>query len=271
MVLNLRLVDVQYIEPETDSLGRSWYGYDESRSDVDLWAQNRGQHSLEAAKVEAERYATLSYRGRVVVVVALTGWEPSADLPRGTVKKALIGDVLGPGDSAYDALHGAAVPRDRGTKYLVDGDYGVDGLEVLAGRSGSTGSSQGWQSDPVRRKQVEDAAQNRLMAEYRADGWTVTDTRYGNPYDAVARRAGEVVYLEAKGTQTSGGAVLISAGEVAHARRYPGQCVLGVLSDIVLNRDGNVDPTSGTFSVLPFAPQDEDLTAIGYRWDLPAS
>jgi len=235
VVLNMRLADVHPIEPGVDSMGRSWNGYDLSCTDVELWAQNRGRYRLKAERIEAERYATLSYRGEIVVVTALTGWEPFEDYERGTMKKALIGDVLVPGDAAYDALRGRTIPSGRSVCYLPDGEYGVEGIEASQTPDGSAtptvGSAQGWQSDLVRRKQVEDAAQDRLMEHYRAEGWTVTDTRHGNSYDAVARRAGEVLFLEAKGTETDGAAVLVSKGEVKHAREHPGQCVMGVLHD----------------------------------------
>jgi len=59
--------------------------------------------------------------------------------------------------------------------------------------------------DPERRTKVENAAQDRLMDHYRKDGWTVKDTRHGNPYDAIAEKDGEVVYLELKGPRRSVG------------------------------------------------------------------
>lgn len=273
MVINLVLVDRLPMEPDVESMGRSWYGYDPSCSDVELWAQNRGRYTFKADRIEAERFATLSYRGEIRVVAALTDpvWEPFRDHTRGIVKKALIGKVLGPGDAAYNALIGRLVPPGRSYRYLADDDYGITGVEVTVPFIGtkSHGSAQGWQSDPARRKLVEDAAQDRLMKLYSDEGWEVTDTRFGNPYDAVARRAGEVVFLEAKGTETAGSAVLVSAGEVKHARKYPGRCVMGVLSDIRFGADGQVNADSGTFRLLPFNPSDDALAATTYRWRLP--
>lgn len=73
-----------------------------------------------------------------------------------------------------------------------------------------TSPRQGWQPDPERRKKVEDAAQDRLTRHFREQGWTVKDTRHGNPYDAGATRHGDVLYLEAKGTETSGSAVIVT-------------------------------------------------------------
>jgi len=69
-----------------------------------LWAQNRGRYGVKAERIEAERYATLAYRGEIVVVTALTRRDPFEDYERGIMKKALIGNVLGPGDTPYDAM-----------------------------------------------------------------------------------------------------------------------------------------------------------------------
>lgn len=274
MVINIRLADVHTIEPGVESMGRSWYGWDPSLTDEALWAQNRGRYAFGQERIEAERFATLSYRGEIMVVAALRDpiWEPFEDYERGITKKALIGDVLGPGDPVWEALRGRTVAPGRSAfVYLPDEEWGVAGLEAapVTETPGERSVAQGWQSDPVRRKQVEDAAQDRLMAHYRAEGWAVRDTRFTRPFDAVAERGGEVVYLEAKGTQTAGAAVLVTIGEVEHARRHPGQCVMGVLSDIRIGADGQVDPESGTFRLLPFEPEDDALEVTGYRWRMP--
>ncbi len=272
MVINIRLADVHPLEPGAESMGRSWYGYDPDCNDAELWAQNRGRYAFAEGRVEQERFATLSYRGEIVVVASLSDWEPFEDYQRGIWKKALVGDVLGPGDPAYDALRGRTVPAGRSAfVYLDDEEWGVASIDPgSASQPSKQTSAQGWQSDPVRRKQVEDAAQERLMLHYRSHGWAVTDTRFGNPYDAVARRQGEVIFLEAKGTETTGSAVLVTSGEVEHALRHPGQCVMGVLSDIRFDADGQVDLDSGRFRMLSFEPRDDELIVTGYRWQLPA-
>lgn len=59
------------------------------------------------------------------------------------------------------------------------------------------------------------------MGFFRDQGWNVVDTRLGNPYDAVATRDREVVHLEAKGTETEGAAVMVTVGEIEHARSNP--------------------------------------------------
>lgn len=128
---------------------------------------------------------------------------------------------------------------------------------------------RGWQLDPKRRKKVEDAAQARLMREYFDRGYFVQDTHTGHPYDATAEKGEEVIYLEAKGTETEGRAVLVTPGEIAHARRHPGACVLGVLADVRFDATGEIDPDSGTFTIHPWAPDSGVLTPTGYSWEPP--
>lgn len=278
VVINSRLGDRVETDPAADSMGRSWYGYEPTCSPADLWNQNRGVYGFAIDKIEAERFASISYRGDVLVVADLSDWEWFVDPTSGVWRKALIGDVLGPGDAAYDVLITQTVPSARNPiGYFDDEGWGV--AEVTArrprrapgGNGPSRPSGQGWQSDPVRRKQVEDAAQDRLMAHYVSEGWEVEDTRFGHSYDAVARRGEETVYLEAKGTETRGAEVLVSAGEVNHARAHLGQCVMGVLSDIRFDAEGNLDADSGTFRMMAFEPAYGSLTPTGYRWSLPGA
>lgn len=62
------------------------------------------------------------------------------------------------------------------------------------------------------------------------------DTRYANPFDAVATKGRQTRYLEAKGTQGDGDSVLVTAGEVNFARLHAGECVIGIVPDIRFRR-----------------------------------
>ncbi len=127
-------------------------------------------------------------------------------------------------------------------------------------------SGQGRETDVKRRRQVEDAAQDRLMETYRSQGWTVHDTRYGNPFDAIAEKDGIELYLEAKGTQSSGDSVIVTRGEVEFARANPGRCFMGIWSGIKFSSAGALDQDSGTFEIIKFEPKYEDLQSISYTW-----
>jgi hypothetical protein len=97
----------------------------------------------------------------------------------------------------------------------------------------------------------------------------VTDTRYGNPFDAIAKKANDLLYLEAKGTQSDGYTVRVTRGEVDHARANNGQCMIGIWAGIQFGSDGEVDPESGWFNIIPFDPQDDQLIPVAYEWSIP--
>lgn len=126
---------------------------------------------------------------------------------------------------------------------------------------------QGHVADSERRKAIENAAQDWLMQHYTDEGWEVRDTRYAGPYDAIATRNGQTLYLEAKGTQSGGEAVFVTRGEVDHARANPGNCIIGIWSGMRFADDGEVDLRGGETMVMPFKPDTGILSALQYRWE----
>ena len=423
MAINLKLNAIGHFDRDSEPWGRSWRGWDETRSDAELWAQNRGVWALSQARVEKERFASLSFDGRIRIVAEITDHEVVPDPASGRDHVALVGQVLTPGDPVRDALVGrpdwpdrnpvtyydtpeldrmstserarppdstgnaflltnnpdkwkpeagrweewveatdrgravkgrwsvgtrtrGVIPGDRvflllqgrGPKGLVGSGYvtsnvfedthfedsrstetshyvlvewdhlighdkalptvdlearfpeqhwhtqmsGItvrptvlpdlenmwaEHIGVPAAATPPPGASvQGWQPDTVKRKKIEDAAQERLMRLYRDRGWTVRDTRIGHSYDATATKDGELLYLEAKGTVSAGATLLVTRGEVAHARQHPEACIMGVLSDVLFLPNGEVDPDSGTFRLYQWDPDTGDLVADSYSW-----
>jgi len=257
-----------------DSLGRDWYGYDPDASPEELWEHNRGQWDLSAKGIEAQRWAALNYKGEVVLVAELlgSGHETVADKRPGVFKKALIGRPLHPGHPGYDALIGTEVQYVRNpATYGPDPDVSNASVPPVVARDqedSSAGRGQGRQLDARLRKIIEDAAQDRLMQQFRDDGWVVTDTRHNRPYDAEAVKDGKTIYLEAKGTQSRGESVIVTRNEVEHARSHPDECLLGVWSGIRID-DDEVDPESGEFRLLDFDPDAGELKPRDYDWWLP--
>lgn len=133
-------------------------------------------------------------------------------------------------------------------------------------QNGGGASGQARQRDAVRRHAVEEAAQKWLEKEFRDAGWFVEDTHIGNPFDARATKNGRTVYLEAKGTQTPGGTVIVTRNEIAHALSHPGDCFIGVWSGIRFGTNGRVDPQSGTKTVRDWRPAQNALAPIAYDW-----
>ncbi|MET3206280.1 UNVERIFIED_ORG: hypothetical protein ABIB21_003099 [Arthrobacter sp. UYEF13] len=272
MVIHIRLSDRTTAESD-DPLGRAWYGFDPAATPTQLWANNRGDWSLRADKIFTERWAALNYQGRVVLVAELgdPGYEVLPVAPR--PKKALLGRVLAAGHPVHEALVGTPVVyKGRNAIQYDPSPEGADAQEAgspevwdLPGVAG-----QGLQMDAAFRKAIEDAAQDRLMSHYRDRGWTVTDTRQNRPYDAVADKGAERIYLEAKGTQSQGHSVIVTRNEVDHARQHSGSCVMGIWAGMRLV-DGVVDPEAGVFRILPFSPDDHELRPRDFDWTLPAS
>ena len=135
----------------------------------------------------------------------------------------------------------------------------------------ATGTFQSHMLDPGLRKKIENAAQERLMARFRDDGWDVVDTRVGHPYDARAIKGDEVRYLEAKGTTTDGISVIVTRNEVSWARSHPGECVMGIWSGMNLDAEGNLLADIGEFRLLDWSPDDDELDASQYDWTPVAS
>jgi hypothetical protein len=159
-------------------------------------------------------------------------------------------------------------PMGGGTLIAPPGDALIAELwgTVSGASPGPTGPGGGWQDDPVKRREVQDYGQRLLEDHFRNRGWTVEDTRYGNPFDAVATSGSQRRYLEAKGTQGDGGSVLVTPGEVDFARRRRGECIMGIVSNIKFSEDGQLDATQAHLRVLDWDPNSGTLTATGFSW-----
>lgn len=439
MVIQIRLSDRIDHSPdqiETDSLHRTWCGYDPTAGDEVLWEHNRGRWDLSETRINDESYATFVYGGVVVAAYEVDGHERVSDPGRKGTKIALIGRPLASNNPVYRRLVGRpAIHRGRNAvNYVSDHpvDYGADdsvnygpdgpveeelldaarrraflltwnpdnwdwadfGQCVLAtegagtvarnrstgvrtsgihpgdllfllrqgkrgrgivgsgratdftgnagphdeiiytaphwdgsgavanyvdvlwdqlvetadllpiedlkadfpeqnwtpmssgtqirpdvvdalekrwskhvGASRTAGYGQGFLVNAKRRKAIEDAAQDWLMQHYRDEDWEVKDTRYSGPYDAVATKDGQTIYLEAKGTQSSGDAVFLTRGEIEHARRNDGDCVIGIWSGMRFTEKGEIDDDKGETLIMPFEPDTGTLTALQYRWE----
>jgi len=417
VAVNIKLKAKFAVDRATDSMGRIWAGWDENASDQVNWDHNRGRHTF-GDRVDDERYATLTYDGRILLVAELTGRGQESN-PRGAGRKwSLQGRVLPPGDPVREAFLRMPAPTGRTTIAYIDDPSGaahpdaflltnnpkkwdldpdllaewivateaghpVEGRwstggttkkivpghrafllrQGVAGRgifasgaftsfvfqaehwdgsgsianyadvswdtvidpddplpievlleelpeaqwepqasgtqvnpivvpeleslwtahvasvqgplsapnspTGSVGDGQGRRLDAILRQQIEDFAQNRLTALYKEDDWDVEDLRYGNPFDAKATKNGEVIYLEAKGTTTAGERVIVTRNEVAFAREHPGECVMGIVSGIRLDSDGNVDQSSGELRLYVWEADEDDLISLNYDFYPP--
>ena len=145
---------------------------------------------------------------------------------------------------------------------------GVD-LEIAHDDDGSPG--QGWRVAVEQRLAVEEAAMNAAKVHYGNGGYYVEDVHLRMPFDLRCTRGSEELHVEVKGTTSGGEHVLRTAGEVHHARNY-GYAALFVLTGVRIALDGDdviVTGDSGPVIIERWAPSDDDLEALTYRYTVP--
>lgn len=276
MAINFSLSNKRPEDPLESWGGRPWHGWVPEADPEEIWANNRGIWRF-GSRVEEERIATFSRQGEIVLVAAITGIEDVGPefQANGVRRRALQGHVLPAGHPVHEALIGRSLPRHRVELTYHDTSEQDAMLAAGTGRTATEeqalleATEQGRVMDRQRRKALEDAAQHRLETYYRDRGWDVEDVRFDGPYDAIARKNGQTLYLEAKGTQSNGTTVTVTAGEVTHARQHPGECIIGILSGLRFTDNGELDDSNAEFTLRQWCPAEEDLQAIEYRWNAP--
>lgn len=93
---------------------------------------------------------------------------------------------------------------------------------------------QGFTVDPFIRKTIEEYAVSLGKTHFETDGYKVEIV--GKPYDLLCRRGAETLYVEVKGTQTTGDEIILTRNEVEFANRNSGQMVLFIVRNIVVTR-----------------------------------
>jgi len=89
---------------------------------------------------------------------------------------------------------------------------------------------------------------NKAAEFLRAEGWSLEDTHANNPYDYLAKKSGEEMVVEVKGTTGSGDSIFLTANELKTQRdRHPSNALVLVHS-IALDR--RTDPPSATGGVV---------------------
>lgn len=139
----------------------------------------------------------------------------------------------------------------------------------LSTKSGLT--RQGINLDPRVRTAVERYAVQKAREHYRALGYVVEER--GKPYDLRCTKAGEVLHVEVKGTQTTGEDVLLTPNEVSFAENHRDSMALFVVSLCSVDTTkGEVVVSAGTPRVLkPWNLDRAALTATGYSYCLPGT
>ena len=179
---------------------------------------------------------------------------------------------------------GRSEPRGEDTvdqEPLPDENRGLDEQsvqEVLADASQAAQEEtyahkrgQGFTSSPERRKAIESRAMDTARLYFEDLKYQVEDTSANRPYDFVAIKGDEKLYVEVKGTSTAGEQVILTKNEVAHARNHSGQMVLFIVHGIEVEEiDGEPVAKGGDEKILwPWDVDSGELTALQFVYEVP--
>jgi hypothetical protein len=131
----------------------------------------------------------------------------------------------------------------------------------------------GYVRDSAVRRAVELRAVEAATDHYSDRGYAVEDTSASEPYDLRCCQGGKEVRVEVKGSRGDGAEVLLTLGEVEHARRHRARCALFVWGHIRVVYDGPRPHGVGgrlVAHLTPWEPADSALTPTQFRYRLPS-
>jgi hypothetical protein len=132
--------------------------------------------------------------------------------------------------------------------------------------------SQGFESNPHRKKAVELHAMKIAGEHYERKGYEVEDTSSNNPYDLVCTKStGESRRIEVKGTRGLDGEVTVTKNEVVSSRDSTLPTDLFIVHSIDICEEGEKYIASGGEVTLieDWNPLEDDLTPLSYRYRVP--
>jgi Protein NO VEIN, C-terminal len=144
----------------------------------------------------------------------------------------------------------------------------VDRTRVAAGRR-PTG--QGRRRDPRERRAIELHGMALATERLVADGWSVEDVSLYRSFDLLCTKDGQELHVEVKGTTGDGSSVLLTPGEVVHARVEHPNVALVVVSEILLTTNPETgEPVTDGGSLEVVLPWEIDaqgeLRATGFDY-----
>jgi hypothetical protein len=88
----------------------------------------------------------------------------------------------------------------------------------------------------------------------------------------VARRGDETIYVEVKGTTTTGQSIILTRNEVAHHQaNYPNSCLILVSGILMLTASPEPTCTGGTVQVWhSWKIEDSRLSVLAYEYSVPS-
>lgn len=130
-----------------------------------------------------------------------------------------------------------AAERDQqpvGKLHTATDQAAADAIEICQAKG------QGFQLDGKLRKELENRAMEVATRYFTSLGYVVHDHSTNHPYDLLCIGPKGALYVEVKGTQSSGDALFLTRGEVDFARRHKGKMALFILHSIKVSENREV-------------------------------
>lgn len=127
--------------------------------------------------------------------------------------------------------------------------------------------AQGYMVDAALRRKIELHAMKKATEYFELHGYSVVDVSAKKPYDLECSLNGDTLFVEVKGTQSTGEAIFLTANEVTQAQQHPNQSALFILHSIEVSNDRGI---SGGEQVvqMPWYVKAEDLQPLTYRYQV---
>lgn len=158
--------------------------------------------------------------------------------------------------------HGTTQEDENGGVKVAENEAVVEALEKSYARS------QGFLLDSKTRKALENYAMDKAKRYFTSKGYTWDDHSKSQPYDLLCTRKKEHLYVEVKGTQTSGDGIILTSGEVQFGRRHKGRMALFLLHSIRVSGDGTIQTEGVKDVVLPWDVDQGCLKPISFVYTL---
>lgn len=149
-----------------------------------------------------------------------------------------------------------------------------EAIDEIAGKTPKARkySGQGIRGTYKENKAVERRAVNLAIEYFKSTGnWeSIKDTGDTESYDLVLKNKSKKIYVEVKGTQSSGDTVLLSKNEVIVQKKFYPNNALVIISGIKLEKGEEPSASDGTIKVIsPWKITDKDLTAMAFQYEVP--
>ena len=189
-------------------------------------------------------------------------------------------DIYSRHESGVEVLErpGMQFKRASSNVYLIAFDSEASGGQSAeasytaeAERSYAASRGQRYAQSTARKEATELYAMDAAKTYLENEGYEWVDTSAHAPYDLMATRLDEEIFVEVKGTRSGGETVFLTKNEVAHARDHKDRSMLFVLHHIHLEGpDAALDVSGGIQTVIyPWSPDEADLKALNYEYRVP--